>query len=1423
MSSLRTAIKLRQAFNEARAIPKYENLAKRFHSIFFLATPHQGLDNESMVLRILRACSPDSRKVVNELEPNYAVIENINANFRHNCDHIHIFCFYETEPSISSSRNLVVDKNTATFPLAEQEAIPLMTDHLGTSRFPEASDSNYSLLRSHLATVVEDIDRELSNPEKRFNETRLIAAYLDVSDEEEEMALFSEAHGSCEWLLEKETFRRWRDDIPSEPRPISDLNARFRTLSTKHVKRPSSQETSRIFWLYGVPGSGKSYLAAYVVRHLMEKSACSYYFLKHTDRSKQSIGRLLRSLALQMAEQDLGIRRALLAMKNEDTLRAETNNSRALWNELFVQKIFRTEFQATQYWVIDALDEGIGAHDLIRLFETLPSHLPLKIFITSRYDSHTERLLRNISATIDRIDVENTSSDIRLYLEEHRNCLHDTPERTELLIEELVEKAHGSFLWIRFVLQQLESAWNPRAINKILTELPEDMTELYRRIVREMENKPNKDLAKAILRWTFCAARSLTIEELREAIERDINDSIPVIEGMISDVCGQLVAIERGKVRLIHDTARDFLQRHNLRSEFAVNQQYAHGRVAEVCLRYIIEHDSRQIRYGAGGHRSINTTSPLEEYAHIYFSEHVVRGPSPSSDAIDRVEEFLDTRVLHWTEWIAKRQDLDVLIRTAKNLDAWVSDDRNETTLPTRAMKFVRGWATDLIHLVTVFGKHLLSDPACIHTVIPPLCPTGSEIYKRFGSPSPAMEVVGLSEKTWADRIFSAPFHDDLTIAMACSGTSYAVGLRSGIVVLYSASTCQEILRVNHKRLVRLLEFSMLNNWILVSGSKRLSLWNSSNGDEIWSVDTPSEVLAMGFLNDDYTIVTATRSNHIITHNTSDGSIIEQISWQSKEGAKPPWKIYMSIELKLVAVVYRHERLWLLDLTNTTRPRLFGGQATVEALAFNLASKKMAIGFLDGELCLVDLSNLSKGPSISVNVEHLAVSVDGTTLIAGAPDGSIALYDFEHLTELSTLTYADEDIMSLNFSANGLQIIDIRRKEFNVWQPSALYRRKENDDSAGSQGRTSYGTALSEQHPIFSSTEASIINVLVAHHTGRYIFCGRGDGDVCVYDTARGRLLGSLYRHDDMGVTGLDWNAEKEILISCDSSCRIIAQTAQVVPVRTAAGIKQMWKATFRFERRLETPIQQILSSIDGEYILVADQLMDYLWTFQGEDAYQQVSGRAETTKKQSPSWTTDPRQRRKLFEIQPQGIHTVDWQETKFRSTHIPIRPNDRIDFETRNSGAHLLKVAESTWVAYDNNPLTRPLLWETSRSSTRDHVNVNVNGGHDSEDITEATLEHFNLVAPEMQYLLAIYRSNLIFLSHDGWICSMPVDILQQQSRGADRLHTRHFIVPHCWQSLSQPMRAVVTVNGDVVIAKGDELAIVRNGLNLSHGMGR
>ena len=307
------------------------------------------------------------------------------------------------------------------------------------------------------------------NPEKVERELRSLLDHLGLVDtiEDEELSRRERKRspGSCEWLLEREIFKNWRDK-----------------------RSPLNEKHSSVFWLQGDPGTGKSYLAAKVISHLREREHdASFFFLKRSDAAKQGIGSLLKSLAWQMAKNSATIRQALLQMQQDGTFTADANDSRAIWKQLFVHRIFRVDPEKDQYWIIDALDEAKNNQELFTLLQNLPNRY--SVFITSRKDRELERELRhlNVKVTMYQVEKEDTLQDIRLFLEQNEEDIHvDETAQQQMFIKKIVDKSKGSFLWTNLILKELALYWDEDALEEVIDNVPEGMNYQYDDILKKI-------------------------------------------------------------------------------------------------------------------------------------------------------------------------------------------------------------------------------------------------------------------------------------------------------------------------------------------------------------------------------------------------------------------------------------------------------------------------------------------------------------------------------------------------------------------------------------------------------------------------------------------------------------------------------------------------------------------------------------------------------------------------------------------------------------------------------------------------------------------------------------------------------------------------------------------------------------------------
>ena len=350
--------------------------------------------------------------------------------------------------------------------------------------------------------------------------------------------------GSCEWFASRERFHTWIDaDTLSAP---------------------------KLYWVGAKPATGKSVLAGYVVNVLQDLNVdCAYYFFRNGDKEKSITAGLFRSFAFQMALINVDIRNNLLKMI-ERSIRFDKNDGKVIWRKALLPAVFGTKWQQTQFWVIDALDECTDAHVLFSMLGSIGTDNPLKIFITSRNTVELGTLFGDLEVSFgsnetifEEISFQDTRQDMTRNLQSNQSKLHvGTPEKQEFILHQVLEKSEGCFLWVRLVLDELNTAWSAQHVDKILEEIPQDMDPLHTRAIAVMSAKPPyaRELARATIVTTICSIRPLTVEELRAALETSRGDEIHDLQGAIASLYAQLVYIDKsGRVMMVHLTARTFL------------------------------------------------------------------------------------------------------------------------------------------------------------------------------------------------------------------------------------------------------------------------------------------------------------------------------------------------------------------------------------------------------------------------------------------------------------------------------------------------------------------------------------------------------------------------------------------------------------------------------------------------------------------------------------------------------------------------------------------------------------------------------------------------------------------------------------------------------------------------------------------------
>lgn len=175
--------------------------------------------------------------------------------------------------------------------------------------------------------------------------------------------------GSCDWILSNEHF-------------VSFLSDQSTQASVLHID--------------GLPGSGKSILASFIIQHLEGRLELptQYWYFRYDDHLKRSNRQCLLSLAVQALHSVPGYSNKLRSIgKDVDSI--ARSDLRSLWNKLFfgiLDKIAQTETRPV-YWVIDAVDESESAHAFLGLLGNLRAlRFPLRVIVLARFQTVSKQV-----------------------------------------------------------------------------------------------------------------------------------------------------------------------------------------------------------------------------------------------------------------------------------------------------------------------------------------------------------------------------------------------------------------------------------------------------------------------------------------------------------------------------------------------------------------------------------------------------------------------------------------------------------------------------------------------------------------------------------------------------------------------------------------------------------------------------------------------------------------------------------------------------------------------------------------------------------------------------------------------------------------------------------------------------------------------
>ena len=215
---------------------------------------------------------------------------------------------------------------------------------------------------------------------------------------------------------------------------------------------PNEGTSSRLFWLMGLPGWGKSAFAAHLAHFYGRATVLAVQFCDWQKPSQRQADRIIRTLAFQIATRLPDYRKLLLTLPEIAEL--DRKDAAELFDYLLSNPLRSVIHGGRERYliVIDALDEAgeAGRNPLVEMLARNAQRLPdwLGLVVTSRPEFDVKTPLQALNPFPLDTQSESNRTDIRDYLRrELATPLQNRPD-ADRLVEKILEKSEGVFLYV---------------------------------------------------------------------------------------------------------------------------------------------------------------------------------------------------------------------------------------------------------------------------------------------------------------------------------------------------------------------------------------------------------------------------------------------------------------------------------------------------------------------------------------------------------------------------------------------------------------------------------------------------------------------------------------------------------------------------------------------------------------------------------------------------------------------------------------------------------------------------------------------------------------------------------------------------------------------------------------------------------------
>ncbi len=467
------------------------------------------------------------------------------------------------------------------------------------------------------------------------------------------------------------------------------------------TNKPGRKDDGNMYWIYGLPGIGKTSLANSICASLHEeKRLAGAFFCRRDDPNLSEPRNILPTLIYKLAEIFPPFRTIVAGRLRSDTNLTPESMKDSLFLD-FLRDLPRHPKRALVF-VVDALDECGDDQSRRVLLKSLADAAAyvswFKIIITSRPEVDIQRFFgapaQSSHLRYDLAADESAPSDLQLFAQDRlrrlalkRHLQSPWPER--LLFEGVISRAAGLFIFIKTVALALEKCKDPTESLKAILQDSDDTglvspyglysIILKTRIVHscaEFQRVIGVLLATA----SYCPLCEETIANLARV-------DLSLVKTWVDDLGSLLYrdGTANGAIRVRHLSISDFFVSNGCPRDYQVNLQDANVQLGISCLKIM----TRQLRFNickledsrlanADVHNlqsriKENISDPLQ-YSSLYWSNHLCSTPENANREVSGgLKEFFEGLYpLFWIEVLSILGMVPIVAPSLRQVISWI-------------------------------------------------------------------------------------------------------------------------------------------------------------------------------------------------------------------------------------------------------------------------------------------------------------------------------------------------------------------------------------------------------------------------------------------------------------------------------------------------------------------------------------------------------------------------------------------------------------------------------------------------------------------------------------------------------------------------------------------------------------------------------